>query len=83
MKTQNFLKGLAVAVLMFLGFVAGWMIGFNEHVAIVKEAKATEVASPETPAMTSSVSYERVYCYGHNYVIFWKNNYNIEVMQLD
>lgn len=83
MKTQNFLKGLVVAVLMFLGFVAGWMIGFNEHVAIVKEAKATEIASPETPAMTSSTRYEKVYCYGHNYIIFWKYDNDFEVVQLD
>jgi len=85
MKTQNFLKGLVVGVLMFLSLILGWMIGFNEHVSIMKEAKAAEITSPETPAMTTSypTNYEKVYCYGHSYIIFWKNNNDIEVVQLD
>ena len=83
MKTQNFLKGLVVVVLMFLSLVAGWMIGFNEHVSIVKEAKAEKISTPEQPAMPSATRYEKMYCYGHNYIIFWRNDNDIEVVQLD
>jgi len=83
MKTQNFLKGLVVGVLMFLSLILGWMIGFNEHVSIMKEAKAAEITSPETPAMTSQTNYEKVYCYGHSYIIFWRNTADFEVVQLD
>lgn len=82
-KTKKYLTTIAIIVLTFFSFVVGWMFGFNEHVSIVKEAKATEVTTPETPAMTSSTKYERVYCYGHNYVIFWKYDNDFEVLQLD
>lgn len=84
-KTKKYLIGITVIVLMFLSLVAGWMIGFNEHISIMKEAKAAEITSTETPAMAASypTNYEKVYCYGHSYIIFWKNNNDIEVVKLD
>ena len=84
MKTQKIFTHILAVVVVMLAFLLGWMVGFNEHVSLVNKAKAEEIVSPiETPAM-SSARYERIYCYGHNYVIFYNSTYtDIEVWPLD
>ena len=85
-KTKKYLTAIAIIVLTFFSFVVGWMFGFNEHVSLVKEAKA-EPINLEMPKdnMTSgrSCQYEMVYCYGHNFLIFYSNSGDIEVVVIN
>ena len=75
MKTRKNLRIVLVTLfLMVASFFAG------SSFKMIKEAKAST-----TDAINfQSVRYEKVYAYGHNYIVFRNASYSdIEVIQLD
>lgn len=84
MKTENFKKNLtifAASVALVISFILGWIMGFNEHVSLLKSAKAEE-PKENISNMMSSTRYETIYVNGVKYIVF--SNYtgsDIEVVK--
>ena len=84
-KTKKYLVGIAIIIVMFFSFVLGSISSSGKTMPLVNELKA-EPMNLELPNgnMTTarSCSYEVVYCYGHNFLVFYSGN-DIEVIVLN
>lgn len=80
---KNIGKTALIIAVMVLVFIMGWLVGFNEHVSLVNEAKAEPKI--ETIKMTSgSVNYWKEYAYGHTFIVFYSNaSGDIEVFPIN
>lgn len=58
---------IVVAVLMFLAFMSGKSLSTKE---VVTKVNAEPVIESEMTMMSSGVSYEKVYAYGHTFIVF-------------
>lgn len=64
---KNIITIIVVALLMFLSFMTGRSLKDKE---IVTKVNAEPVIESNMMNLSSGVSYEKVYAYGHTFIVF-------------